>query len=111
MGLTAMQRKGLLEEIVKEIRIPEGKYAEARQHYNGIGRWLDRKDSEFQPYNPVILPQGSFAHQTAIRPIAGNDYDVDTVCVLRNQIEGLSPGQTKMLVGRELLREGSPYRT
>ena len=110
MGLTTIQRKGLLEEIVREIRIPEGKYAEARAHYNGIGQWLDRKDSELEPYAPVILPQGSFAHQTAIRPIAGNDYDVDTVCVLRKETERLSPSEVKMLVGRELLREGSPYR-
>ena len=110
MGLTTIQRKGLLEEVVKEIRIPEGKYAEARAHYNGIGQWLDRKDSELEPYNPIILPQGSFAHQTAIRPIAGNDYDVDTVCVLRNQTARLTPSETKMLVGRELLRHDSPYR-
>ena len=110
MGLTAMQRKGLLEEVVKEIRIPEGKYAEARAHYNGIGKWLDRSDSELEPYNPIILPQGSFAHQTAIRPIAGNDYDVDTVCVLRDRTAGLTASETKMLVGRELLRGDSPYR-
>ena len=110
MGLTTIQRKGLLEEVVREIRIPEGKYAEARAHYNGIGQWLDRKDSELEPYNPIILPQGSFAHQTAIKPIAGNDYDVDTVCVLRNKSEELTPIETKNLVGQELLRENSPYK-
>ena len=110
MGLTVTQRKGLLEEIVKEIRIPEGKYEEARQHYNGIGLWLDRQDSKLQPYEPVILPQGSFAHQTAIRPIAEDDYDVDTVCVLKSKTAGLNPRDVKMLVGEELLQHGSPYR-
>ena len=110
MGLTMLQRKGLLEEIVREIRIPEGKYQEARQHYNGIGQWLDRRDSKLERHQPVILPQGSFAHQTAIRPIEGDDYDVDTVCVLRSQTAGLSPREVKDLVGKELLQHGSPYR-
>ena len=95
---------------MKEIRIPEGKYEEARQHYNGIGRWLDRGESKLQPYEPLILPQGSFAHQTAIRPIADDDYDVDTVCVLRSKTAGLRPMEVKKLVGDELLQHGSPYR-
>ena len=110
MGLTTRQRKGLLEEIVKEIRIPEGKYEEARQHYNGIGLWLDRRESRLQPYEPLILPQGSFAHQTAIRPVADDDYDVDTVCVLRSKTAPLRPMDVKKLVGDELLQDGSPYR-
>ena len=107
--MNIQQANECLEQVVKDIRVPKKKYEEAREHYNGVASWLDSGE-ELKPLDILVFPQGSFAQQTAIRPIEGNDYDVDLVCLLRQGEERLTPAQVKMLVGRRLLDPKGQYR-
>ena len=110
MPLTRNDSVDILESVIQEIRVPQGKYEQAREHYNGVAHWLDAEGSILNEYNILVFPQGSFAHQTAIRPINGNDYDVDLVCLLREGYQALIPQRVRSLVGARLQEEGSPYR-
>ena len=102
--------EGVLKDVLKDIQVPEAKYAEAREHYHGVAQWLDGDGSELRAHDMLLFPQGSFAHQTAIRPINGNDYDVDVVCLLQRGYGELTPQAVKRMVGNRLLEDDSPYR-
>ena len=104
------QAEGVLRSVLTAIQVPHGKYEEAREHYNGVAGWLDAKDSPLRKHEILVFPQGSFAHQTAVRPINGTEYDVDVVCLLRNNYSELTPRALKQLVGQRLQQVGSPYR-
>ena len=73
-----------------------------RNHYNAVGDWLGREDSELAPFAPIVFPQGSFALGTAIRPIGDEEYDVDAVCLLQRPPANLTQHQLKEMVGRRL---------
>ena len=70
----------ILRHLADEIDVSPTRYQEAKDHYNAVGEWLGRDDSELAPFLPVVFPQGSFVLGTAIRPIGDEEYDVDTVC-------------------------------
>ena len=58
----------LFNYLADEIKVPPSKY---------------RDDSELSDFDPTIYPQGSFALGTAVRPLGEDQYDVDSVCLLR----------------------------
>lgn len=91
-----------LEELVQEISVPDAKYEEARDSYEAVGNWLSADDSNISKYEPQIYPQGSFALGTAVKPINGNDYDVDAVCLLQANPENITQKDLKELVGNRL---------
>ena len=91
-----------LEELVQEISVPDAKYEEARDSYEDVGNWLSADDSNISKYEPQIYPQGSFALGTAVKPINGNDYDVDAVCLLQVNPENITQKDLKELVGNRL---------
>lgn len=53
-----------------------------------------------------IYPQGSFAIGTAIRPRAGNEYDVDLVCRFTDCAVRMQPAEVKRLLGDRLKANG-----
>lgn len=91
-----------LEELVQEISVPDTKYEEASNSYEAVGDWLSAEGSNIAQYEPQIYPQGSFALGTAIRPMNGNDYDVDAVCLLQAKPENITQKELKELVGNRL---------
>lgn len=91
-----------LEELLKEISVPDTKYEEAIFSYESVGTWLSAEGSNIAKYEPQIYPQGSFALGTAIKPINGNDYDVDAVCLLQTKPENITQKELKDLVGNRL---------
>jgi len=92
-----------LEEIVKALQIPPGRYKEAERRYQSIGQWLNRPESILNELEPVVYIQGSFRLGTVIIPVTEDEhYDVDMVCELK-----LSKGETtqecvKHNVGKEI---------
>ncbi|WP_395090796.1 cyclic GMP-AMP synthase DncV-like nucleotidyltransferase [Armatimonas sp.] len=92
----------LLVQISEEINVPEGRQQEAKDRYMAVGKWLDADDSPLHEYHPNIHPQGSFAIGTAIRPVDGEEYDVDTVCLLTKTPKNITQQQLKSLVGDRL---------
>ena len=100
----------VLRHLADEIDVSPARYQEAKNHYNAVGDWLGKEDSELAPFEPIVFPQGSFALGTAIRPIGDEEYDVDAVCLLRQPPANLTQQRLKEMVGRRLKHPLSLYR-
>ncbi|HIB36340.1 nucleotidyltransferase [Mesonia sp.] len=75
--------EGILEELGNKLDISETEYEAAKRSYNAVGDYLSKDNSPLKPYNPEILPQGSFMLGTMIKPVnEGDELDVDLVCKL-----------------------------
>lgn len=98
-----------LEEIVEKISISDAKYEDARRSYEAVGTWLSDERSFLYNFKPHIYIQGSFALGTAIKPIIGDEYDVDVVCLLQLTKKRVSQEQLKKLVG-DRLKEHNKYK-
>ena len=66
----------ILENLGQQLDISESQYNEAVKSYEAVGEWLSKEGSPLYPYNPRILPQGSFMLGTIIKPINDED-DID----------------------------------
>lgn len=108
--MVAAQLRGLLEQLLADIDVADGKYREASERYNSVGEWLGAEGSVLAPFGVRIFPQGSFALGTAIKPIEGDDYDVDAVCLLARPPAGWTQEQLKEAVG-DRLRQHGKYKT
>lgn len=104
MALTTMNKRSeLLEAVADTLDIPAHLYEEAVIKYEDIGTWLAAEDSELRDYSPDIYPQGSFRLGTMVRPIFRSDeYDIDLVCQLRIDKEGVSKTDLKEMIGSRL---------
>ncbi len=96
----------ILIEIANNLDISETMSEKAISSYNAVGKWIGA--GEFS--NDVrILPQGSFALGTVIRPITDKEeYDIDLACIL-NDGQMLDNSSLKNLVG-DRLKENELYK-
>ena len=102
-----------LEKAAEEIDIPPGKYRDAVNRYEAVGRWLEEGQYPGGVGEPSIYPQGSFRLGTVVRPIRGGveaDYDIDLVCELPIAKQQTGARSVKMGV-RDRLYEHDKYRT
>jgi len=94
-----------LEKVAEDIDIPPGKYQQAVDRYEAVGRWLEGGDYPGSAGTPDIYPQGSFRLGTVVRPIRGGveaDYDIDLVCELAIAKDWTDPSTVKRVVGDRL---------
>ena len=89
-------------DLVREIALPESVYLQATERYKTVGDWLEKPASLLSEYSPTIYPQGSIALGTAIRPLAGDEHDVDAVCLLEELHPPIPQQYLKELVGNRL---------
>ena len=93
----------LISLLGKELDVPDSKYKEAEEHYDAVGRWLNRPESKIAKYFSDIYVQGSFLLGTAIAPISDEgEYDLDSVCNLMLKTSSCTQQQLKELVGYEV---------
>lgn len=100
-----------LEQVASEIDIPPGKYQQAVERYQGVGRWLEEGIYPECTGDLSIYPQGSFRLGTVVKPIRDGvetSYDIDLVCELPLQKSGTTPQSVKAMVGSRL-RENRTY--
>ncbi len=86
----------LLMRICVELQLDETRYRLAEETYRAVGEWLESQ-SLVGRLRPSIYPQGSMPLNTTVKPIVGDEYDVDLVCRLicrteffRNPVEALN---------------------
>jgi len=91
-----------LAQIATELDISDTEYQKAVDHYEAIGKWLGGEGSTIAVYNPTIYSQGSFRLGTVVKPIGGDEYDLDLVCQLNHSSQSLTPQQLKKMVGDRL---------
>lgn len=93
----------ILEELGKTLDISESLYNSVVKSYEAVGDWLAKEDSSLAPYEPKILPQGSFMIGTMIKPvIEGEDLDIDLVCLLKGKNPNWTQYDLKNKVGTRL---------
>lgn len=71
-----------LAELADKIDLTQAQYNAAIAKYEAVGDFLADEYSFLSRYNPIIISQGSFRIGTAIRPIKGEEFDVDLTCRL-----------------------------
>lgn len=100
----------ILEEIVESLDISETQYKFAVQSYQAVGSWLADTKSILSPYNPEVLPQGSFLLGTMIKPVSDSDeLDVDLVCRLEGKKSDWTQYHVKKIVG-DRLKDNKTYK-
>jgi hypothetical protein len=81
----------IFEEIGKSLDITKAQHEAAVKSYEYVGTWL-HSGLTLKPFNPEILPQGSFMLGTMIKPVhKDDDLDIDLVC----RLEGKRPEWTQ----------------
>lgn len=99
----------ILETLGQQLDISETQYNAAVKSYEAVGDWLSKEGSKLYPYNPRIIPQGSFMLGTIVRPINDeDDIDIDLVCKLDGKPSHWTQKHLKDAVG-DRLKEHSKY--
>lgn len=101
-----------LEQVASEIDIPPGKYQDAVDRYQAVGRWLEEGEYPGSSGELSIYPQGSFRLGTVVRPIRDGIeacYDIDLVSEMPLHKDQTTPQAVKSMVG-DRLREHGTYR-
>lgn len=97
----------LLLGALEDINIPQSRYDSAKSHYEAVGTFLNAEGSFLRVFRPSIYAQGSVALGTAIKPIEGEDFDIDLACQLIYP-EYRDPMTVRQLVAKRL-KEDSNY--
>lgn len=112
--LTTEQKRqfsDILEELGKSLDITKEQHDAAVTSYEFVGKWLAAPESILSPYNPEILPQGSFMLGTMIKPIHEDDeLDIDLVCRLEGKRPEWTQYNLKQIVGQRLVDHGTLKR-
>ena len=101
-----------LEQVASEIDISPGKYQDAVDRYQAVGRWLEKGEYPGCSGELSIYPQGSFRLGTVVRPIRHGieaSYDIDLVCETPLRKDQSMPKAVKSMVG-DRLREHGTYQ-
>jgi len=99
--LRRAQLTGVLEAACQALELSPTQQEIAEQRYLAIGSWLaEAADNNLR--SSTIYPQGSIALQTTVKPIGGNEHDVDLVCLLPTISSRTPPSAVKKLIGDRL---------
>ena len=100
----------ILDELGISLDITETEYNNAVTSYQAVAKQLTKEGSELIPFEPEILPQGSFMLGTMVRPIdEEDDLDIDLVCQLKAKKESWTQFSIKKKVGDQL-KENELYK-
>jgi len=99
----------LLLRIGVELQLDETRYKLAESHYQAVGRWLET-DATLARHKPVIYPQGSVRLNTTVKPLLGDEYDLDFVCELACQPSFFERPVDLLNVIERRLRQNETYR-
>ena len=96
----------ILVAVVKSLDITRTQFENLSQSYNAVGKYLE-SDPIFEPYHPIVTPQGSLRLGTIIQPVNdGDDLDVDLVYRLLGKSTNWTQSDIKRLVGKRLKEHG-----
>src|SRR6266581_771161 len=96
---------GLLEGICQNFELTENQYKTAEKRYGAVGELLASSEDTLLS-SAKIYPQGSMSLGTSVKPMKGNEYDVDLVCYVPYVSAELPPGSLKKLIGNRLRSDG-----
>jgi len=98
---------GFLDRVCQEIEPTDTQQGRAKRTYETVGDFLSE---DVRLAHALIYAQGSAALGTMVKPIAGNEIDVDLICRAAGYGQDLPPARLKAMVG-DRLKADSYYRT
>lgn len=100
----------LLNRIAEKLQLDDTRIASAERSYNAISEWIEGDLVFFKniPFN--IYPQGSYRIGTGIKPLKGEEFDLDIVVHMNAPYEMFNPIDTLNQLERRL-RENGLYKT
>lgn len=107
--MTDPQSSKIVSLIAEGLEVPDSAYEAAKARYEDLGQWLhDKSKATCAHHSPEVYPQGSFRLGTVVRPLAGDDFDLDLSCVLHSGVTRRShtQRQLKAMLGGDLRRYG-----
>lgn len=72
----------ILDEVGRQLQITPTQFARVESAYDAVGKWLRAAGSSLEIYDPHIYPQGSIALRTTVKPLHGEEFDLDLVAEL-----------------------------
>jgi Second Messenger Oligonucleotide or Dinucleotide Synthetase domain len=69
----------LLARACTELQLDNTRFESAERSYLSVGKYLESQPF-IVPLHPSIFPQGSMALGTTVKPLSGDEYDLDLVC-------------------------------
>jgi hypothetical protein len=101
----------IFEELGKSLDITQDQHEAAVKSYEFVGDWLAQEGSTLAPYQPEILPQGSFLLGTMIKPVHEEDeLDIDLVCRVIGKRVNWTQYDLKQAVGNRIKDHGMLLR-
>lgn len=99
----------LLARIAEELQLDKTRYSHAETSYGAVGAYLDNHQVVGR-FKPTIYPQGSMRLNTTVKPMTGDEFDLDFVCEFLYGPEVFAgPTQALDLI-EKALRESDRYR-
>ena len=95
----------ILDAALGQLDIPEAQADAAVQEFENVALWLADETSPLAKWTPELYPQGSFRLGTPVRPLTGDEFDIDLVCKLDVAKEAVSQKELKSSVGNRLRDE------
>jgi len=86
-----IQLSFILESICNKLQITKTQHSSAEEKYEAVGKWLAESESPLHMYKPTIYPQGSFKIGTTVKPLLKDEYDIDLVCELEDDVTITEP--------------------
>ncbi len=102
-----VQLVGILERLCQKIEPTDSQVEVARQRHDSVGNWLARSRHRLL-MDAFLYAQGSFALRTVVKPLSGQEYDVDLVAHMARLGFLPEPAQMKQALG-DRLREHATY--
>lgn len=97
----------LLAEIAELLELTDTQFSNIKSSYEAVAMWLNEGE-EIKKYGSVeIFPQGSVGLGTVVKPLRGEEYDVDMVLLINRK--GIPARELKRMIG-DRLKEHSTYR-
>lgn len=97
----------LLSEISGLLELTDTQFSNIKSSYEAVASWINKGDEVKEIGNIEIFPQGSVGLGTVVKPLRGDEYDVDMVLFTNNK--EISAEDLKKAVGNRL-KEHSVYK-
>lgn len=89
--------------IAYELQLPEYLDAKVRERYESLSQYLS--SANLAPFSPDLYPQGSYALGTTVKPLVGEEFDLDFI-ILLNRGGFANPDDLYDVVAFEIERSG-----
>lgn len=104
------QLDDLLNRIAEKLQLGDSRRASAERSYDAVSEWIESDLGFFKdiPFN--IYAQGSYRIGTNVKPLKGDEFDLDIVIHMTIPYDGLDPVEVLNQLERRL-REHGQYST